>query len=237
MKKTAKFISLITLMLMMVTTLLAGCEKTTETTKKVSVVASQPIIDVEQDAVDTLDFTKLFKITVDDEQIEVKASYIDLGGLCTKVGTYTVTCTYEEKSASIIVNVNKSESNIVVNKKVTSIDIKINEVDTYDFTTLFTISEKGNNVTVEESFVDHLKVIAKAGTYKVTCTYKGVSETITVNVKDTVYELRLSVDEVKVTVDTALNYDYLALFTAFVDNERIDITSEMVESTDRKSVV
>ena len=68
MKKTAKFISLITLMLMMVTTLLAGCEKTTETTKKVSVVASQPIIDVEQDAVDTLDFTKLFKITVDDEQ-------------------------------------------------------------------------------------------------------------------------------------------------------------------------
>ena len=105
MKKTAKFISLITLMLMMVTTLLAGCEKTTETTKKVSVVASQPIIDVEQDAVDTLDFTKLFKITVDDEQIEVKASYIDLGGLCTKVGTYTVTCTYEEKSASIIVNV------------------------------------------------------------------------------------------------------------------------------------
>ena len=79
MKKIAKFISLITLMLMMVTTLLAGCEKTTETTKKVSVVASQPIIDVEQDAVDTLDFTKLFKITVDDEQIEVKASYIDLG--------------------------------------------------------------------------------------------------------------------------------------------------------------
>ena len=78
MKKIAKFISLITLMLMMVTTLLAGCEKTTETTKKVSVVASQPIIDVEQDAVDTLDFTKLFKITVDDEQIEVKASYIDL---------------------------------------------------------------------------------------------------------------------------------------------------------------
>ena len=77
MKKIAKFISLITLMLMMVTTLLAGCEKTTETTKKVSVVASQPIIDVEQDAVDTLDFTKLFKITVDDEQIEVKASYID----------------------------------------------------------------------------------------------------------------------------------------------------------------
>lgn len=236
MKKTAKFISLITLMLMMVTTLLAGCEKTTETTKKVSVVASQPIIDVEQDAVDTLDFTKLFKITVDDEQIEVKASYIDLGGLCTKVGTYTVTCTYEEKSASIIVNVNKSESNIVVNKKVTSIDIKINEVDTYDFTTLFTISEKGNNVTVEESFVDHLKVIAKAGTYKVTCTYKGVSETITVNVKDTVYELRLSVDEVKVTVDTALNYDYLALFTAFVDNERIDITSEMVESTVRAEI-
>lgn len=231
MKRITKFISLVSLMLMVVATLLAGCEKTTDTTKKVNVVASQPIIDVEQDAVEALDFTKLFKITVDDVEVEVKATYLDMGGLSTKVGTYTVTCTYEEKVASIIVNVNKSELNIKVNKKATSVDLKVTEVETYDFTTLFTITEKGNNVVVDESFVDHSKVVAKVGSYTVTCTYKGISETITINVKDTVYELRLSVDSVKVTKDTALAYDYIALFTAFVDDVRVDITSDMIENT------
>lgn len=231
MKRITKLISLVSLSLMLVTTLLVGCSKTNDTTKQVNVVASQPIIDVEQNKVETIDFSKLFKITVGEEEIDVEATYLDLGGLSTKVGTYTVTCTYEDKIASIIVNVNKSESNIKVNKKVISIDLKITEVESYDFTSLFVITDEGNTVNVEESFVDDSKVVARVGSYTVTCTYKGITETVTINVKENVYELILSVDSIRVTKDTALTYDYIALFTAFVDDVRIDITSDMVENT------
>ncbi len=110
-----------------------------------------------------------------------------------------------------------------------TVDIREKEVETYDFTSLFSITEKGKPVPTEAKYVDATAVVATPGTYQVTCTYGNVSESVTVNVRATRYTVSLEENEISVKLSLAPNYDYKALFTVTDDaGALIEITDEMI---------
>lgn len=115
-----------------------------------------------------------------------------------------------------------------------SIQIKDSEVAGYDYTKHFKITVNGAETQVLPSYIDSSKVKAEAGIYTVTCSYSGKSDSLAVQVIETVYGLTLSVEEVTVKVSAALSYDYNGLFTATIDNAPVEITDDMI-TTDLKA--
>lgn len=119
---------------------------------------------------------------------------------------------------------------VVVTAVTESVDVKDREVDGYDYTPLFTITEDGESVEVLSTYIDSTAVLETAGSYTVSCSYKDESAALTVNVSATVYALTLSVSEVTVRASQWDSYDYAALFTATMDGEPVEITEDMISS-------
>ncbi len=111
-----------------------------------------------------------------------------------------------------------------------STDVKDTEVETFDYTSLFTITSDGESVTVLSSYVDSSAVTATAGEYDVTCTYEDVSATTVVNVVPTVYTLELSQETVSVLISQVPETNFSSYFTAKTDGTAVEITSSMVIS-------
>ncbi len=109
-------------------------------------------------------------------------------------------------------------------------DVKDTEVETFDYTSLFTITSDGESITVLSTYVDSSAVTAAVGEYDVTCTYEGVSATAVVNVVATVYTLDLSQETVTVLISQASTADFKTYFTAKTDGETVEITQDMVTS-------
>ena len=106
-------------------------------------------------------------------------------------------------------------------------DIYLNE---HDFTAYFEITVDGGKVEVKEEYLDLSNLKNEAGVYEVLCTYKGVSASVEVTVLHNDYLISLSQSEISVNKANALDYDYLALFTAYVNGVRVDITPDMINS-------
>lgn len=106
-------------------------------------------------------------------------------------------------------------------------DIYLNE---HDFTAYFEITVDGGSVEVKEEYLDLSNLKNEAGIYEVSCTYKGVSASVEVTVLHNDYLISLSQSEISVNKASALDYDYLALFAAYVNGVRVDITPDMISS-------
>ncbi len=118
-----------------------------------------------------------------------------------------------------------------------TVDVRDKNVASYDFTTLFSITENGQHVSVKPEYLNLSGISGTAGTYQVTCTYSGVSATATVNVYASVYTVSLAERTVTIKRSEAANYDYKALFTITDDaGTAVPVTDEMV-STDLVSEV
>lgn len=124
---------------------------------------------------------------------------------------------------------------IVVTAVSEQITIKDTEVSDYDYTSLFTITVDGEKVAVASAYVDSTAVLETAGTYDVICTYETKNATKSVTVAETVYELTLSVEEVRIRSAQVNGYDFKQHFTAKTDGVVTPIADEMVE-TDVTSV-
>ena len=206
---------------------LVGC--TNPTPPKIEVKALQERIEIGADQVADYNYKGLFSIKKNNKDVEVLDEYLNISDIQSLPGSYVLMCTYESKAASVIINVTKN-NNIKISSSVESIDIKNVDVFTYDYKSLFVIYDGLNAVEVEESYLDLSNLRASTGSYIITCTYQEISKTITVNVSETEYQLKLSTSEIIVKQSEVLNYDFNSLFTVVVDGKVQTITSEMVSS-------
>lgn len=119
---------------------------------------------------------------------------------------------------------------VVVTAVQESIELTDDEIASYDFTSLFTITVDGEATDVLPSHVDASAVKAEAGTYDVTCTYGGQTAHVSVTVREAVFTLDLATSEVTVKVSNVSAADFLQYFTAKKDGVKESITQDMTES-------
>ena len=206
---------------------LVGCSNPTPPT--IEVKALQERIEIGADQVADYNYKGLFSIKKNNKDVEVLDEYLNISDIQSLPGSYVLMCTYESKAASVIINVTKN-NNIKISSSVESIDIKNVDVFTYDYKSLFVIYDGLKAVEVEDSYLDLSNLRASTGSYIITCTYQEISKSITVNVSETEYQLKLSTSEIIVKQSEILNYDFNSLFTVVVDGKVQTITSEMVSS-------
>ncbi len=122
---------------------------------------------------------------------------------------------------------------VVVSAKVTSLTIKDNDLDGFDFSEQFLIVEDGNVLEVKSEYLSGLPT--GAGDFTVVCSYGDKSASIPVHVVPTVVTVSCSLSEVTLTTEQVSSYDFLSLFTAIKDGMLVEIGMANVRS-DVKSV-
>lgn len=199
-----------------------------------SIISSVEIKDTE---VDTYDFKNCFKITVNKESIDVKDEYIDKTNVKKEPGEYEVICTYENKKASVFVKVTTDVYEITLLKD--EITIYTDEVENYDFLTLFKITLNGKENIITKSMIDN-QVKPEVGQYTFTVSYKDISKTLVVHVeqrKET-YTLEVipSYEIFELSIDNATTFDYTRLFSLYVNGQAVRVTLDMIDISEVKDV-
>ena len=87
---------------------------------------------------------------------------------------------------------------VVVNATDDSVEVEDIYLNEHDFTVYFEITVDGSNVSVEKEYLDLSALKQEAGTYTVSCAYKGESASIQVTVLHNDYLLSLSQEEITV---------------------------------------
>ncbi len=191
-----------------------------EVTEKVVLISETTVSKEIEKGDTTFDFTKLFKITVDGVDVEVKKEWIDTSKVnFNEANTYEVTLTYtldgKDYTKTISVEVKETVTEKVVLISETNASKEIEKGDTsFDFTKLFKITVDGEAVEVKKEWIDTSKVdFNTPDTYEVTLTYtvdgKDYTKTISVTIKNV-----LTVDEFKALQGSILfegqfiNHDY-----------------------------
>ena len=225
MKK--RIISYLIFVIMLALTL-TGCGKS-DPVIEVKVKDPQPSITINVDEVYNYDYTQHFIITEDGNSVTVKNDYLNLSNIKNEVGSYVVICTYKNKVASLNVIVGATGT-VAIIKMVDTIDVTSVNVLIHDYKQYFCITDDAQAVIVLNAYIDLSNLSTAQGTYTVTCTYKGTSESISVNVTEVTYQLKLPTKEITVKQSEAESYDYNSLFTAVVNGKIYQITDEMVNS-------
>lgn len=206
-------------------------EESSSSVQLVEVVSLHEEITIKNDVIFKYDYTSLFSITVDGESITVSEDMIDTSNIVNKEGRYEITCTYLGKTASCFVVVEKVEI-VVVNAKVTTIEIKQKEVDSYDFTSLFSVTEKNRPVSITQDMISST-VKSEEGTYQVTCTYKNVSKSIEVIVTSSYnVEIFESYKNYELTLNELETFDYTKLFSIYVDGKFTPFNKDLIDTSE-----
>ncbi|MBQ8323258.1 MAG: hypothetical protein IJX91_04760 [Clostridia bacterium] len=119
---------------------------------------------------------------------------------------------------------------VVITPVSESVDIKDEEIASYDFTKLFSVTSEGAALTVDASWIDVSALSQTAGSYEISCDYGGASAKICVNVLATVYDVQLSLEEITLNKSLYETYDFKSLFTVLADGENVEITDDMIET-------
>ena len=179
----------------------------------VSVSVTQTEVTLKDYEVEGYNFVKYFRISDDNVGISAK-DYVDISEVKAEVGTYTVTCTYKGKSASLTVKVVASSVDLTLAKD----EIKLNtsEVADYDFKALFSLFVDGAAVEITDKMITS-DVVAEAGVYSYTVTFFGTSMTLKVTVIDeNAIEIIRSYSELELTLDELKGFDFTSLFSLYV---------------------
>lgn len=222
MKKIIKLF----LLVLLLTVTLYGCDN--NKSQEVTVTALYESISIKETEVKNYDYTTLFTITIDGKNEEVKAEY--LNNLVKEVaGTYTITCEYQNKRAVTTIIVTATQYQ--VESTVDTIELKVSQVENYDFKTLYTTKIDGNVVPITADMIS-TDVKTEVGTYKYTVTVGNASKTITVKVIEDHYALIVkSYETIQIQVSEINDYDYTNLFTIYKDGTIIKTTLEMLDLT------
>lgn len=231
MSKRFKFLALI---IMVFALTLVGCG-TGSSSPTVTVSASQPSISIESNEVLKHDFTKYFKITEGSKDVKVLVDYLDLSNLSSEPGSYIVTCTYQTKMASLIVEVTKS-STVKITTVVEEIQVSNLDVFSHDYKQYFTITDQENEVNVMDSYLDLSSLRAAAGTYVIKCAYQGITQTLKVVVIEDTYQIKLENKEIFIKQSEVDTYNFKALFTVVVNGKIQEITDSMISTNVKNNV-
>lgn len=196
---------------------------------EVVVGKTQNSIAIKDRDVDGYDYTVYFTVTVDGEAVEVTSSMIDATEVAASEGQYVVTCTYEGKSAILVVNV--SDTVYIVSSSVETVTIKQKEINTYDFKALFTATMDGEVVAIEDSMVTST-IENAVGTYSYTVSYNGASKTIEVVVEeDHIIRILPAYVTKEVAISEVSSLDVTSLFSLYVDGVAKQVTTDMIDSS------
>jgi len=123
-----------------------------------------------------------------------------------------------------------SEKHVEVISSVLEITIKNDEINNYDFASLFIISEDYQEIEVKNEYLDLSSLKDKKGTYYISCKYLDKWARVKVNVLEYAYSLTSSVDKITIKESEVSSFDYLALFEATKDMEVVILDSTNVNT-------
>lgn len=198
---------------------------------KIEIEVTTSDITIVEDDVEGFDYTAYFIIYGDGKKLKTKSEYIDASGVLIRVGTYTVVCRVKDRSAEITVHVNSSGkvTEVKVTALKTRIDIKDDEIATYDFASLFRITEDGSVRTTLLSDIDLSALKPQKGGYIIYCKYKGKEASLMVYVTETAYAIRVAKDKVAINVSEVATYNYAKLFTVTREGEEFIPDNSMIK--------
>ena len=119
-----------------------------------------------------------------------------------------------------------------ITAKQAEITVKDEEVESIVYKDLFEIHKNGQLIYASATFTEEYF----DGGFIVTCSYNGLSASVTIFVIETIYTLDLSVDRVTLGLSQLSDYDFNALFYATKDGAILAITPDMVTSTVKAEV-
>ena len=179
------------------------------------------------------DFKALFTATVNGKAAEIADDMITTDVKAVP-GEYTYTVRLGNKSASVKVTVTDDHDVIIVNSYKVK-EIAANELDDFDFTTLFTVYVDMEAVEIAADMIDTsaLESAVVNETYDINLEYKGedASGTATAKVK-VVPELKVAVSTKNAeTYPNAGTLDLTTLFEITRGGEKIPVTADMITGT------
>ena len=175
------------------------------------------------------DFTTLFVITVDDREILIQSTYLDLSHLPQNADEEGyVTCTYGEESATCYVSIKAIQYILDLAKD----DITVNQIqidDRFDFLALFNATEDGEKVQITDNMIRN-EVKREVGDYTYSVTYHGITKTLTVHVKEAHrVEIVNSYKEYSLVASEIETFDFTELFSLYVDGIAVKVEKSMLD--------
>lgn len=203
---------------------------------------------LKSDKVEGYDYTPCFSIKVDGNDVEVKSEYIDASAVQAANGTYGVTCTYKNASATLNVNVYEKASVYLISSQyeVNGISLPRDLAEEHDYTKYFMINAGGASVEVKPEYIDSSAVKNVIGTYTVTCTYEGATAELVVHVNKSTLEEKIIITTPLGPVETCTDElwdDFKtrikSRFTIIdkrnsPDGTRVTVTDDMVDYSEVK---
>lgn len=116
---------------------------------------------------------------------------------------------------------------VVTNENVRILDT---DLETFNFKSLFTIKKGDEIIPVIDSYIDKSSVKSEPGIYYVYCKYENLSSKVFVEVYKKIVKINLKESNIRVSCLDVKSYDFNALFEVLEDNEKIQITPDMVTS-------
>ena len=175
----------------------------------------------------TADYSVYFSIVGDGKKCEVKKQYIDSSEVKAQVGTYKVYCSVKGEKAEITVHVNSSAP-VSVTALTSKVELKDDEIESYDFTSLFRVSVSGETIKIADADLDLSGLKAQRGTYVVYCTYKGKRAEVTVVVTEAVYSVKLAQSSVKINVSQVDSYNFGSYFIVKREGLKFKVENSML---------
>lgn len=199
-----------------------------------------PVIDMSVDAyqvvvkdieVEGYDWASLFTVTADGVKITLDDSHIDYSAVSSAAGSYTVVCTYGDKTETIEVIVVATTRSVEFANSVQGGEITLtgSDVDGFDFKSLFVVKEDGQKIEITDAMVQ-TDVASVAGVYTYTVSYGGMSKTLTVNVVDDVLIVP-SYKTAEIPESELDGYDFTKLFSLYVEGKAVRVTTAMVDAS------
>ena len=185
-------------------------------------------------SVDTFDATTLFKIKVNDVDVNVSADMIT-GSLEKKAGSYTFSLSYNGKTYTSNVNVVDLTPEVItkkINVSSTNLTVEVKNFNKDNVKSLFKITSDGENVEVTDEMLDLGSLEAKVGEYNVTLTYEGITATSKINIIENTKDLSIVAHNQTIELGEALNFDAENLFTITEAGQNVAVRSSMIDETE-----
>lgn len=187
-------------------------------------------INVTSETLKSYDFTKAFRLYVNDVPFPVTEDMIDISSIKDEDGTYQIYCEYRGVKANATVNVTFIEE-YKVTCSVESVEIKKSEVKSYNFLELFKVYHYDVEDVITSSMINST-VKEEIGDYEYTITYHGVSKTLKVKViKSDSLQAVKSFALKELTKSELEDFDFTTLFYLYKDGESKEITSSMIDKS------
>lgn len=226
MKRLMKKLGILCVLLALV---LSACAPAAPAEKNVVVTALKSSVQIKDTEVSIYDYTSLFSVTVDGIAIVVQPSFIDDSAVIETPGTYKVTCTYENQTASADVTVVYADYALTLSAA--EITLKAAEVAGYNFKALFRAEVDGMRVNIDDAMVTS-DVKAEAGDYTYTVSIGDCRETLTVHVvPDHDVEIVLSYALYELPVNEKDGFDPAVLFSLYVDGAATELPADAIDAS------